>query len=216
MKTFLRFVFHSLYTLFFLVLGIVLLDLYFEYFISQETVTEQINIFMENSLYIIIASAFFILVPMLYFLLNLSCRRKESFLKYTTPEGEILISVYAIEDFIKKTSRNFREIKEAYPKITLKGKDSIEVKIKLKIWAGIQNLPLTIEEIQKDMRSQIQNMLGIENIAGIHIFLSKDSFASRDIPSRKRKPISGTSPIIRPTETVDETESQSTDEDFLE
>lgn len=211
MKTFLRFVFHLIYTLFFLALGIIILDLYFQYFISQETVVGQIELFLQNDLYIIITSAFFILLPILYFLLTLSCSRKESFLKYTTPEGEILISVYAIEDFIKKISRNFREIKEAYPKITLKNKDSIEVKIKLKIWSGIQNLPLTIEEIQKDMRNQIQNMLGIENIEGIHIFLSKDSFASRDIPSRKRKPA-----IVQTAETVEETESQSTDEESLE
>ncbi len=210
MKTFLRFLFHSIYALFFLALGIVILNLYFQYFISQETIIEHINLFILNDLYLIITAGFFILIPILYFLLTLSCRRKESFLKYTTPEGEILISVYAIEDFIKKISRNFREIKEASPKITLKNKDSIEVKIRLKIWAGIQNLPLTIEEIQKDMRNQIQNMLGIENIAGIHIFLSKDSFASRDIP-RKRKP-----PIVETTETVEQTESQSTDEESLE
>ncbi len=210
MKIFLRFLFHLLYTLVFLAIGIVILDLYFQYFISQETVVGQINIFMENNLYLILTSAFFILVPLLYFILLLSSRRKESFLKYTTPEGEILISVYAVEDFIKKISRNFREIKEAYPKITLKNKDSIEVKIKLKIWAGVQNLPLTIEEIQKDMRNQIQNMLGIENIEGIHIFLSKDSFAPRDIP-RKRK-----SDPINITENVEQTDPKPTDEEPLE
>ncbi len=129
-------------------------------------------------------------IALLYLMINIIRKRKESFLSYTSPEGEILISLFAVEDFIKKITRSFREIKDSYPTITLKGKDGVEVKIKLKIWSGIASLPVAIEEIQKEIRNQLQNMLGIENIHGVHVFLAKDSFAQRDIPMRKRRSVS--------------------------
>lgn len=187
MKKFLRFIFHSVFTLSFLALGLVLLDLYFERFFTIVFMKEEIELFFANKLYILLASIVFIAIPVLYMLVTISGRRKETFLRYNTGEGEILISIFAVEDFIRKVGKSFREIKDVYPSVSLKGKDSVDISLKVKIWAGVNNLPLAIEEIQKEIRIQVQNMLGIENVHGVHVFLAKDSFAQRDIPPRRQK-----------------------------
>ena len=202
MKKFLRFVFHSIYTLSFIAVGVSLLDVYFEKFYTHGELLPQIEAFLENDKYIIISAAVLIAIPLLYMFINLCGIRKESFLKYNTNEGEILISVFAVEDFIKKVARNFREIKDVYPSITLKGKDSLEVKIKLKIWSGVHNLPIAIEEIQKEIRVQIQNMIGIENVQGVHVFLAKDSFAQRDIPVKNQRSLNKPKIVIDNPESV--------------
>ncbi len=208
MKKFLRFVFHSVFVLSFLTLGLLLLDLYLERFLSISFAKEEIELFFSNKLYILFASAVFIIIPFLYFIVNLSGRRKETFLHYNTGEGEIMISIFAVEDFIKKVGKSFREIKDVYPSISLKGKDAIDIRLKIKIWSGVNNLPLALEEIQKEIRIQIQNMLGIENVHGVHVFLAKDSFAQRDIPTRRQKSLN--SPEIRiATQPVDIQESDS-------
>jgi len=204
MKKFLRFVFHSIYTLSFIAIGISLLDVYFEKFYTHAELIPQIEEFITNDKYIIISAVALLAIPLLYIFINLCGIRKESFLKYNTNEGEILISVFAVEDFIKKIARNFREIKDVYPSITLKGKDSLEVKIKLKIWSGVQNLPIAIEEIQKEIRVQIQNMIGIENVQGIHVFLAKDSFAQRDIPARNQRSLNKPKIVIQKQESQDD------------
>ena len=214
MKKFLRFVFHSIYTLSFIAIGISLLDVYFEKFYTHAQLIPQIEAFITNDKYILITASVLLAIPLLYIFINLCGIRKESFLKYNTNEGEILISVFAVEDFIKKIARNFREIKDVYPSITLKGKDSLEVKIKLKIWSGVQNLPIAIEEIQKEIRVQIQNMIGIENVQGIHVFLAKDSFAQRDIPSRNQRSLNKPKIVVKKTEqqdeSIDEMDNQTT------
>lgn len=186
MYRFIRFLFHTFFSLFVLVCGIALIGLLFEYPYTFEQATEYVATFMQNDIYVMAAGAALMLIALLYMAISIPGRRKESFLKYNTTEGEILISAFAVEDFIKKVSRSFREIKDAYPSVTLKGKDSVEINLKLKIWAGVHNLPFALEDLQKEIRNQIQNMLGIENIHAIHIFLAKDSFAPRDIPIKRR------------------------------
>lgn len=190
MKTFLKFLFHTFYTFFFFVCGCFLLSLYFDYPVPTEIIQEDITTFLLDKTQILAAGSILILIPLLYLLTHFLVRRKETFLSYNTPEGEILISVFAVEEVIKKITRNFREIKDAYPTIVLKGKDSIEVHLKLKIWSGVQNLPVAIEEIQKEIRRQIQEMVGIENIHGVHVFLAKDSFVHRDTPVKQRRSFS--------------------------
>ncbi|MCD6459590.1 alkaline shock response membrane anchor protein AmaP [bacterium] len=205
MKKFLRFIFHTVYTLSFIAAGIFLLDVYFEKFYTHAQLMAKIEVFIANDKYIIISASILLAVPLLYMFVNLCGIRKETFLKYNTPEGEILISVFAVEDFIRKIGRNFREIKDVYPSITLKGKDALEVKIKLKIWSGVQNLPIAIEEIQKEIRIQIQNMIGIENVQGVHVFLAKDSFAQRDIPTRHQRSLNKPKIVIKDSNSRNET-----------
>ncbi|MDX9702429.1 MAG: alkaline shock response membrane anchor protein AmaP [Candidatus Auribacterota bacterium] len=213
MKNFIRFIFHSIFALTFLALGLLLLDLYFERFLSISFVKEEIELFFYNRLNVLLASIVFVGIPILYFFINISGRRKETFLHYNTGEGEIMISIFAVEDFIRKVGKNFREIKDVYPSITLKGKDSVNVNLKIKIWAGVNNLPLAIEEIQKEVRIQLQNMLGIENVNGVNVFLAKDSFAQRDIPTRRHKTLNP--PDVRVvTQPIQETQESNTEADY--
>ncbi|MEW6535791.1 MAG: alkaline shock response membrane anchor protein AmaP [Candidatus Auribacterota bacterium] len=186
MYRFVRFLFHAFFTLFVLACGISLLCLFFEYPYPFEVAQENITVFLENNLLVLVAGSALAFIAILYLVISFPCKRRETFLRYNTSEGEILISLFAVEDFIRKIARTFREIKDSYPSVTLKGKDSIEINVKLKIWAGVNNLPIAIEDLQKEIRQQIQSCLGIENIIAIHIFLAKDSFAPRDIPIKKR------------------------------
>jgi len=189
MKKFLKGFFYLFYSLFFIILGLFILDIYFQYVIQYETLIQKIDYFMGDKFAIFLTGSIFIAIPFVGFVVCLLGGRKESYLKFKTDEGEISISIYAVEDIVKKTVRTFREVKDAYPTITLKGKEAIEVSMKLKIWSGIQNLPILLEEIQKEIRAHLQNMIGIESIQGINIYLAKDSFANRDIIPKNRRSV---------------------------
>jgi len=217
MKNFIKILFQLFYSLFFIVLGLVILDVYFQYVISYDSVIQKIDYFLGDKFAIFLTGALFIAIPFVYILACLFGGRKESYLRYKTSEGDILISIYAVEDFIKKTAKSFREVKDAYPTITLKGKETIDVSIKLKIWSGMQNLPMLLEEIQKEIRSHLQNMIGIEGVQGVNIFLAKDSFAHRDIIQRNRKnliqPENKSCPMPIVSENTQNKEQTDTDEE---
>ncbi|MCB1196651.1 hypothetical protein KDK77_10740, partial [bacterium] len=153
---------------------------------SADFIPSHIESLYANNLLLLVTGGFFLLFPLFYFLVRLSGQRKESMLKYNTSEGEIIISILAVEDFIKKVARSFREVKDVSPTISLRGNDGLSISLKIKIWSGVQNLPVALEEIQKEIRCQIQDMLGIEHIYGITVIIAKDSFVQRNTPARQR------------------------------
>ena len=92
-------------------------------------------------------------------------KNKKFFIK--NPDGMVSMSLKTIEDFIVRLSKDYVEIKELSPQIRAH-KNSISIQLMVKIWAG-SNVPAATERVQRQIKLQIQNVLGIENIKTIDI-----------------------------------------------
>jgi hypothetical protein len=106
----------------------------------------------------------------------------EKTIAFTTPSGEVTISLSAIEDLIKHFVVIIPEIKELRPDViaTRKGNILVNLKVVLKSEANLPELTARLQEIT---RSKIQEVLGIEEQIIIRIHISK--IISRE--ERKRK-----------------------------
>lgn len=92
-------------------------------------------------------------------------------ISFDNPEGEVTISIKAVEDFVKKVGIEFAEVLDMSPKIK-PAKDGIKVTAKTTMVAGV-NVPKLAESIQRDIKSRLQNIMGIENISGVTVHVSK-------------------------------------------
>ena len=96
---------------------------------------------------------------------------KDKYISFDNPEGQVLVSVSAIEDFIKKVGRGFSQIREIVPKV-IANSGGVVIKMKVILWAG-GNIPAFSEELQREMKTQIQDVLGIENVQKIDLTISE-------------------------------------------
>jgi len=96
---------------------------------------------------------------------------RERTIAFYNPDGEVTISLSAVEDLIKKIAMQLHEVKElkADVRATRKG---IFVNSRAILYSNI-NIPETTEKIQYLVRSKIQEMLGIEETIKIKIHVKK-------------------------------------------
>ncbi len=97
--------------------------------------------------------------------------RQEPSIAFDNPDGEVSISLRAIEDFVGRIGRDFSEVKNLEPSIIAK-RDGVEIVLKGELWSG-SNIPKLTERIQNLVKSQVQNILGIENVHSVTLSVSK-------------------------------------------
>lgn len=112
-----------------------------------------------------------IMLGLLFLSMRLKAETGGRTISFDNPEGEVTIAIKAIEDFVKRVGQEFSQVIEMTPAI-LAARDGIKVKAKTVLIAGT-NVPRLSESIQHTIKSRLQNILGIENVVGIEINVSK-------------------------------------------
>lgn len=112
-----------------------------------------------------------VILGLLFLNMRVKAEKGGRTISFDNPEGEVTISVRAIEDFVKRVGQEFSQVIEMTPAI-LAARDGIKVKAKTVLIAG-SNVPRLSESIQHTIKSRMQNILGIENVIGIEINVSK-------------------------------------------
>lgn len=112
-----------------------------------------------------------IVLGLLFMNMRIRAERKEKNISFDNPEGQVSISIKAIEDFIERVGEEFSQIVEIKPAIS-KTREGIRVKAKTILVAG-SNVPRIAESIQHTIKNRMQNILGIENVAKIEVSVSK-------------------------------------------
>lgn len=92
---------------------------------------------------------------------------------FENPDGQVTVSLSAMEDFIKKSVRHLSEVKELRSNVTA-SKKGINILCKATIFAD-SNIPATTERIQSIVKSKVQEMLGVEEAINIKIHVTKIS-----------------------------------------
>ena len=165
----------GIYTLVFLTIGGALIAISLN-FLSSAELTSGINYLYGDSnmrLILGIVGAIFILGGLLTANVSLGKMQMEKTIAFENPEGQVTVSLSAIEDFIKKSVRELAEVKEMRASITA-NKKGINIICRATIFAD-SNIPEITERIQTIVKSRVHDMLGVEETINIKIHVVKIS-----------------------------------------
>lgn len=109
--------------------------------------------------------------------------QRERTIAFTTASGEVVVSLSAIEDLIKRLGNNIPEIKELRPDV-IATKKGIVVDLRV-ILRSESNIPELTARLQEITRSKIQEILGLEEQIIIKIHVAK--IILKEEKERKRK-----------------------------
>jgi len=141
---------------------------------SINSVTNWINyLFQTENIRLSMALTGFLLIVINISIAQLSIGKlkKHKTIAFENPNGQVSLSLLALEDEIKKVIHKMEEVKEAKVNITA-GKTGIELSIKTVFYSDI-NIPDTTERMQGAIRTRLQEMLGIEEKLSIKIHITK-------------------------------------------
>lgn len=153
--------------------------------IPKETITEFINqIYLKNNLRLMIgfAGLFLIAISLLIIQIAIGKMEREKTIAFENPDGQVTVSLSAIEDFMKRMARQIPEIKELKPKV-IATKKGIIVDAKVALVPEI-SIPNITEKIQSIVKNRVQDMLGIEEAIIVRIHINK--LAKKDEPKKKK------------------------------
>jgi len=97
--------------------------------------------------------------------------KKEDCIAFDSAEGEVVIAVSAIEDFVKRVSSSFWEVKDAIPTVEPRD-DGVSVELKVVLWDD-KNIQSTTAKIQKTIKNQIQDFFGLANVHQVKVLVMR-------------------------------------------
>lgn len=96
---------------------------------------------------------------------------REPSIAFQSDEGEIRVTFKAIEDYVRKVGERIVEVRELRPKVTT-ARRGVSIMCKV-ILEPNSNIPIVTGDIQESTRRQLQEVLGIRDIASIKVFVTK-------------------------------------------
>lgn len=97
--------------------------------------------------------------------------RGGSIIAFQNPDGEVTVSLKAIEDYIKKISKDIPGICDVRSHVEVR-RNGVNITCYVSLTAG-SNIPDITERIQLAVRSRLQNMLGMEEKINIKMHVSR-------------------------------------------
>jgi len=97
--------------------------------------------------------------------------RYGSTISFRNPEGEVRVSLGAIEEFLKRLEGGFERVREMKPKLSMT-KKGLEINARLTLEPNT-NIPDVAARVQGTIRDYTEGVLGIKNIASIKVFVTK-------------------------------------------
>ncbi len=102
---------------------------------------------------------------------------------FNNPDGQVTISLSAIEEFIKRIGSSLPEVKELKSDC-IATKKGIDISTRVIFWSDA-NIPEATEKIQGLIRARIQEMLGIDEPIIVKVHVTK--IAPRQEPKQSKK-----------------------------
>lgn len=103
--------------------------------------------------------------------LTLGKLQKEKTIAFTNPDGQVTVSLRAVEDFIHKIVRGIEEVKELKSDV-IATKKGIQINTRVNLWANT-DIPATTEKIQQLIKTRLQEMLSIDEPIYIKVHVAK-------------------------------------------
>ncbi|MBU0881390.1 MAG: alkaline shock response membrane anchor protein AmaP [Candidatus Omnitrophica bacterium] len=118
-----------------------------------------------------ITGALLIFISVLVMQVAMGKLTREKTIAFENPDGQVTISLSAIEDFIKRALKQLPEVKELRPSVRA-SKKGISIINKVTLFSDI-SIPETTEKIQNLVKSRVQDMLGVEEPINIKVHVVK-------------------------------------------
>lgn len=115
--------------------------------------------------------------------LALGSFQQKKTLTYNNVEGQVTVTFSAIEDFIRRVAKDFKEIRELRPIITT-AKKVVNISCKTILYQGA-SIPEITKNIQTTVREKVQGLLGVEEELNIKIHVIR--IISREKVSKEKK-----------------------------
>ena len=161
------------YTLVFLLVGgaciAISLDL-----IPQESIVESLNtvyVSTNTRLIIGVTGLLLIAISLMVTRITIGKLQRERTIAFENQDGQVTISLVAIEDFIKRAAKQLPEVKELKPSVRA-DKKGIIVIARVTLFSDI-NIPETTEKIQAIVKTRVQEMLGLEEQTTVRVHVVK-------------------------------------------
>ena len=104
--------------------------------------------------------------------LTLAKIQRQKTIAFENPDGQVTVSLSAIEDFIRRSTRELPEVKELRSDVKAT-KGRIFVNARVTLWSDA-HIPEVTERIQSLVRTRVQEMLsGIEEPVAVRVHVSK-------------------------------------------
>ncbi|MCK4518802.1 MAG: alkaline shock response membrane anchor protein AmaP [Candidatus Omnitrophica bacterium] len=161
------------YTLIFLAIGTTLIS-YSTGSITQQNIYQLVDSLpTDTNIRMIIGfvGAATIVVSLCVLQLAFGASKKEKTLSYENPSGQVTVTLSAIEDFVKRLVKDFKEIKELKPSVKV-NKEGVQISCKIYI---LQDFPIPeiSGKIQNTVKSKVQSLLGIEEEVNVKVHIVK-------------------------------------------
>ena len=98
--------------------------------------------------------------------------QREKTIAFSNPEGQVTISLSAIEDLIRRIARQVQEVKDLRCDVTAQKKGAIQITARVTLWSDA-NIPEVTERLQNLIKSKVQDMLGLEETVICTVHISK-------------------------------------------
>ena len=166
-------------TIVFIVLGVCLIS------VGAGTLTSEkiSSFFQQNILWIHVAGALFVVMAIVEIFLATKHLGKVPAVAFSNPLGEVRIAYDALEGYIRSLSSEISEIKEAKPQVVA-GREGIEIHVRLVVERDI-NLPEVTSRFQDLVYKYVKDVMGIENIETIRVYIQKISSKKNQIPTQE-------------------------------
>ncbi|MBN1527252.1 MAG: alkaline shock response membrane anchor protein AmaP [Candidatus Omnitrophica bacterium] len=161
------------YTLVFLLVGGVCVAISLD-LVPQDSIIEALNavyVSTNTRLIIGITGLLLILISLMVTRITIGKMQRERTIAFENQDGQVTISLAAIEDFIKRAARQMPEIKDLRPSVRAE-KKGISVIARVTLFSDI-NIPETTEKIQSIVKSRVQEMLGLEEKTTVRVDVTK-------------------------------------------
>ena len=112
-----------------------------------------------------------ILISISFAQLILGKIQREKTIAFSTPSGEITISLSAVEDLIVRLVRSLSEIKDAKPNV-IATKKGIEIDLRISLKSEV-SIPEFTAQLQEMLRSKVGEVLGVEEPITVRIHIAK-------------------------------------------
>lgn len=100
-------------------------------------------------------------------------------ISFRNPEGEVRVSLAAVEEFLRRLKGGFDEVREMKPELSMT-KKGLEINARLTLEPNT-NIPEAATRIQGTIREYVEGVLGIKNIASIKVFIAKIAHKEKGI-----------------------------------
>ncbi len=118
-----------------------------------------------------IAGLLAILLSIMFARIISGAREKERTIAFDNPAGRVSISLYAIEDMVKKLILKESDVREARSNVVAT-KKGLEVEARL-VLTGDLNIPAMTARMQDLIKDKIQELIGIEETIVVRIHVMK-------------------------------------------